>query len=303
MRKLSAHYIFPVGCPPLKYGIVVLDDDGTIIDLVDTGGKVAETSKLEFYPGVLVPGFVNAHCHLELSHMKDVIPQDTGMTGFIERISKLREEDIRIIKKAIDYQAEKMYQSGISAVADIVNTKNTITTKQHSKMYWHNFIEIFGLLPENAKKIWEKGYELERIFHESGLNASICPHAPYSISKDLWEKIRSRKYVLSSIHNQESRDEEDLMTGAKGELKAWFEKRSYDTGVLPPPGRTSLESYLPMMPGSEKTMFVHNTFSSYPDFEIAESKYGKENTFWVTCPNANLWPLRAPHNDPIRHWC
>ena len=107
MRKLSAHYIFPVDKPPVKHGIVVIDDDGTIQEIIDPGGPAKESAGLEFYPGIIVPGFVNAHCHLELSHMKNTIPEGTGMTGFIDGINKLREENIRIIKKAIDFQDEK----------------------------------------------------------------------------------------------------------------------------------------------------------------------------------------------------
>ena len=182
-----------------------------------------------------------------------------------------------------------MYQSGISAVADISNTGNTIRTKQKSKIYWHNFVELFGLVPGKASEIWESGLKVEKLFLDAGLRASICPHAPYSISTDLWEKISSRSYEISSVHNQESRDEENLMTLRKGNMMNWFKKSAYDSGVLPPPGKTSLQSYLPVMPGSQKVLFIHNTYSSYPDFTLAESRYGPENVFWVTCPASNLY--------------
>ena len=70
MRKLSAQYIFTNTGAPLKRGIITVDDDGFIIDVEDTNGFLTEKSSVEFYNGVITPGFVNCHCHLELSHLK-----------------------------------------------------------------------------------------------------------------------------------------------------------------------------------------------------------------------------------------
>ena len=91
MRKLSSHYIFSPHRSPLKYGILVLDDEGSVIDLIDTGGKMKEESNLEFYPGILTPGFVNTHCHLELSHLKKkLVHRDAAC---FQRLDALRRPD------------------------------------------------------------------------------------------------------------------------------------------------------------------------------------------------------------------
>ena len=58
MRKIAANYIMPVSSPPLRNGVVVVDDDGSILEVIDTGGKLRESSKLEFYKGIITPGFV-----------------------------------------------------------------------------------------------------------------------------------------------------------------------------------------------------------------------------------------------------
>lgn len=65
MRKISANYIFPVTGKPLKNGILIVDKEGTIVDLIDTGGNLKEEENLEFYNGILVPGFINAFCNFE----------------------------------------------------------------------------------------------------------------------------------------------------------------------------------------------------------------------------------------------
>ena len=78
MRKIAATYLFSINRPPIKNGIVVIDDDGTIINVIDTKGKLTEQANLEYYNGILTPGFVNAHCHLELSFLHKKIPEQLG---------------------------------------------------------------------------------------------------------------------------------------------------------------------------------------------------------------------------------
>jgi hypothetical protein len=58
MRKLSAYYVFPIISAPLPFGIIETEDNGIIIRIVDTGGIIKESSKLEFYQGILIPGIV-----------------------------------------------------------------------------------------------------------------------------------------------------------------------------------------------------------------------------------------------------
>ena len=75
MRKIAANYIFPISSKPLKNGIVEVDDSGKIINIIDTKGDLRESAKLEFYNGILVPGFVNAHSHTELSRLREKIEE------------------------------------------------------------------------------------------------------------------------------------------------------------------------------------------------------------------------------------
>ena len=90
MRKISANYVFPITSEPIKNGIIVLDDNNTIIEIIDNGGELKETYNLEFYNGIIVPGFVNTHCHLELSHLKNTIVKGKGMPRFIECVQSNR---------------------------------------------------------------------------------------------------------------------------------------------------------------------------------------------------------------------
>ncbi len=59
MRRLSANYVFPLIQPPIRYGIVETNNGGLVVSVIDPGGDLRETSKMEFYNGVLVPGFTS----------------------------------------------------------------------------------------------------------------------------------------------------------------------------------------------------------------------------------------------------
>jgi len=67
MRKISANYIFPVFSPPIKNGILILDNNGSVIDLIDPVRDAGKSENIEFYNGILVPGFVNTHTTVYLS--------------------------------------------------------------------------------------------------------------------------------------------------------------------------------------------------------------------------------------------
>ena len=76
MRKIAANFICPVNTDPIQNGTLILDDKGYVLDLLNDGGQFYERENVEFYNGIVVPGFVNAHCHLELSYLKNKIPQN-----------------------------------------------------------------------------------------------------------------------------------------------------------------------------------------------------------------------------------
>ena len=88
MRKISASLVCPVSSPAIRRGVIVVDSDGTILEI--RGPLEKEEANIEYYSGVLIPGFVNAHCHLELSHLKGAMSPLLGMAGFIEAITQKR---------------------------------------------------------------------------------------------------------------------------------------------------------------------------------------------------------------------
>ena len=106
-RRISANYVFPIVGEPIKNGFVDFDENGVVTGI---GQLEGETESTEFYNGILCPGFTNAHCHIELSHLKDKFEEKTGMSGFINQINALRDSAPKEVRLAlIEEQFEKLY--------------------------------------------------------------------------------------------------------------------------------------------------------------------------------------------------
>src|SRR5947208_1549861 len=127
MKSFKADYIYPVCADPIKNGIVTVDDFGKIISVIDPASSIETfSSPVEQVSGIICPGFVNTHCHLELSHLKDKVKQRTGLVNFIIDIQTNRGADSALVLEAAAKADAEMYDNGIVAVGDISNTNSTI---------------------------------------------------------------------------------------------------------------------------------------------------------------------------------
>src|SRR5512140_2172534 len=122
MKHFSAQYIFTNNGPPLKRGIITTDDTGMIISVEDTAGILPERHSLEFYNGIIVPGFVNCHCHLELSWLAGRIPQGTGLGGFLSAVTGIMSAGSDDAERAIESADRSMADEGVVLCADICNS-------------------------------------------------------------------------------------------------------------------------------------------------------------------------------------
>lgn len=288
MRYISSDYIIPVTKAPVKDGVVILEGD-KVVDVVPAKslGKIP----VEHYPGFILPGFVNTHCHLELSHMKGLTKTGTKLIPFISDVVKFREFEQEIISNAIAEQDRIMYESGIQAVGDISNKPDSFDQKQKSKIRYYTFVEMFDFMQEN---LFEPTVEQYRGVYSSlklkaGDRKSLVPHAPYSVSPGLFEFINEANPSdkIISIHNQETEDEHSLFLDGSGGFKAFFESFGFSMDFFEPIGKASLYYALEYMNPDCRTLFVHNTLTEEKDITAVHE--WNENSYWVTCPNANMY--------------
>ncbi|RQO67540.1 amidohydrolase [Pedobacter sp. KBW06] len=286
---ISASYIYPVSAAPLKDGVIAIDSNGLIKEILTAAEAAAKgITDITYYKGVLVPGFVNTHCHLELSHLKGKIAKHTGLPGFVEQVIRQRQAEDTEVIAAMEEADRKMYENGIVAVGDISNKIISKEVKEISGIHYHTFIEAMGFNPVKAEEIIKAAIELKNAFKP--LVGSIVPHAPYSVSDELFQQIRregEKSNDLISIHNQETPDENAFFENKTGSFLKLYQFLGLNIDFFEATGKTSLASYLPKLSTAQKTLLVHNTFTSKSDLDFASAQH--PSLYWCLCPNANLY--------------
>lgn len=285
MRRISAQYIITNSGPPLKRAVIITDDNGTITAIEDTAGKLDETRQVEFYNGIIIPAFVNCHCHLELSHLKNMIRSGSGLGNFVEQVRSIREINTEMIIRSAREADNDMYMSGITLCADICNTTDTFGIKQNSKIEYFNLLEVFGIDPARARRRLDEILRVAEKAKEMGLPYSLVPHATYSMSGELLRLLRYHTETnrITSIHFMESPDESDFLSEHSGNLASSYER----SGLLPEKIDTAgshARIVLDKVTPSGNLILVHNTFA---DRETVKKVMERGNTWWCLCPGSN----------------
>jgi aminodeoxyfutalosine deaminase len=267
--------------------VLITDETGrveAVVALADAGPDV------QYRPGILHPGFVNAHCHLELSHLKGQIPEHTGMVNFLLAVVGLRVADPEVQEAAMRQAEAAMLADGIVAVGDICNTSASFSIKKEGRLQYHNFLEATGSVPAVAVSRYEITQQLLRL---SPKPASIAPHAPYSISPPLFDLIFSQPQTVVSMHNQESAAENEFFKTAGGTMLKLYRQLNLDIAYFKATGKSSLQSVLPYFKNLGQMILVHNCLTDEEDLHAIStfsSRLSRNHLFtFCLCPNANLY--------------
>lgn len=306
MRKISAHLILDGRGRCYSKGILTIDADGTILDIEDTGGVLHESAEVEFFSGILVPGFVNAHCHLELSHLEGAFAEGTGMIPFLKQVVEGRDSEISVILAAAERADLLMYKNGIVAVGDISNGTSVFGIKKDSKIKYHTFIEALGFSPDRAEKAFSWACICLEIGKNLGLSSSIVPHSPYSVSEQLFSAIAAdalKTGSILSIHSQESIFEDELYRHGTGDMIGHLRNNLFiDTSFFQPTGKNSIQSILEYLPTQNNLLLIHNLFTGRADIEFIEHVRDLGKTWFVLCPGSNLYiQNKLPDIDLFRN--
>lgn len=284
-QKFQATQIF-TGTVLLEDQLVLITQkDGTIeamVGIEDAGDEVQN------FEGIITPGFINAHCHLELSHMKGMIPAHTGLQEFVKQIVSLRQVDPESIQEAIVSAEAEMMANGIVAVGDISNTLDTLSQKAKHNLAYYSFVELYDLDPTLAADKIKAGLEIQKQFQENCVRASLVPHAPYSVTNNLWNLLSAHFGIHTiSIHNQETPDENDFFKTKTGSFLGMYERTKVNLDFFEATGLSSLQSILPVFKKAHHGILVHNSFTSAEDIQAVHA--AMDNAFWCLCPNANQY--------------
>jgi len=290
--KLKADKIFD-GYKFSENKVLIVSKDGVIEEIVAVENAGDDVRK---FAGILCPGFINCHCHLELSHMKGLIPEKTGLVEFVFKVVTERHHSEPEILHAIDKAENEMLNNGMVAIGDICNNSLTVLQKKKERLQYYNFIEVSGWLPAVAETRFERAKNLFDQFSMLKAKCSMAPHAPYSVSEKLWQEIQPYfENRAVTIHNQETAFEDEFFLKGEGGLKRMYEMMKIDNAHHRPTQRSSLQSYFNKLEKAKNVILVHNTFIKQEDVDYINlqthsySNREKLKTFFCLCVNANKY--------------
>lgn len=292
MRRIAARYLYTLSDEsPLENAFVETEDNGTVIR---TGLCGDISGEKEYYDGAVVPGFVNAHCHIELSYMKGLFRRGSGMAGFIDQINSLRntvsvEERIDAIREQMD----SLWSQGVSAMADISNCDDSFAIKAASPMYTRTFLEVFGTEPEDCASVMENVAGLQSAADGFGIDAAPTPHACYTMSPELLTAASAAglRSGFLSYHSEETPEEEEMLISGSGAL--WENRRNAGMSTPPVTGSSSLLYFIDRLrkvhepPFGEHILLVHEVCMNGEGIEAVQAVM--QHPFVALCPLSNIF--------------
>jgi len=291
MRKIKSTIIN--GYEVLHNAVLVLNNSDVTIDIIPEN-KI-DFSDYETFEGYLVPGFVNAHCHLELSHLKGKIGEKSGLVDFVLDVQKYRNVEPEIVQEAMRNAEEEMMVNGIVAVGDISNSDDSFEIKKSSNLYYHTFLEVLSFTPSRAAMVLNNFKELKRKAKQFNLPSSISPHAPYSVSRELFQLIAEQKEQVYTLHHLESLQEIMFLKEKVGEFLRLYDFFHVSIDNFEPHEASATKYWLNNF-NVDKLILVHNTFLS--DDAFVSINQWIPNLYWCLCPNANLYIENRLPNMP-----
>jgi cytosine/adenosine deaminase-related metal-dependent hydrolase len=290
MRRFAAKYVYTLPShEPLRNAFVELADDGTVLRI----GPCEEGEQL--LDGAIVPGLVNAHCHVELSYMKGLFRKGTGMAGFIDQINALRdtsspEKKLACLKDAMD----RLWEQGVVAMADISNCADSFAVKARHPLYTRTFLEVFGAKPGECAAVMEGVKALQDQAEAFGLDAAPTPHSCYTMSPELLtaSAVEGLRSGFLSYHSEESEEEEEMMRCGSGPM--WDNRVANGIPTPPVTGGSSLAFFLDRLlsgglsaPVPGHVLLVHECCLTAEGAALARRVLAQP--FLAVCPLSNLF--------------
>lgn len=286
MRRIAAHYLIDRG-RITPHPLVECDDEGCIVR-IGQWERLDNIPQAEFYAGALTAGFVNAHCHLELSYLRGAIERGTGFGGFARAIGQVRGNyTIEERQRALAAASQRMWAEGVQAVADIINDDSSLEHKRQSPIRYHNFAELFGLRADVAA--------MNNLL--TAPNTTLTPHSTYSLQSEAFTAAAEGERL--SIHFMESPDEEELYRG-EGSLAAWYGRMGWERDFLH--YGSPAERLVGQVASDKKLLLVHCCCLKEDDLAKILSHFVVPPTF-VLCPQSNYYisGLRPPVELLLKH--
>jgi cytosine/adenosine deaminase-related metal-dependent hydrolase len=293
MLILRARWILSIVDRPLLNGWIALDR-GRVAAVGRAGASLPfrdDAPLVDLGAMAVLPPLVNAHTHLELAWMAGKVPPASSFIAWVRQMMAARRTAMPSpadVDAAIDTAIAAHRSTGTGLVGDVSNTLASVAALRNSPLSGVVFHELIRLRARDADAVLEAGLDaVARQGPSTRVPVSLAPHAPYSVSPQLFQGIRSAlgrmPFLPSTVHLGESPEEIEFLAHGTGPWRQLLE----DLGAWDPewqPPRCGPAEYLQRMGVlGPRLLVVHGCHFTEADL----SRIVATGATVVTCPRSN----------------
>lgn len=257
---------------------------------VEQSDGIDSLSRTEYHNGILIPGMVNAHCHLELSCFRGAIPPQAGMVEFIRNVVSRRKDFSREEQERRAVEEDlSMWREGVQAVGDISNDTTSfgakVRAREEGRTRYHTFAEFFGMPDEGgAEALYRRSVDpVAEGARAAGLAVTPTQHSTYFVSERLFALAADSP--LLSIHFMETPAEVDFFDRRGGIYELVTAAGGREPDFLAYGGHA--ERLAGSLPRGAHLLLIHNTQMRRRDMELILNYF--EDVTFVLCPRSNYY--------------
>ena len=285
----SSHELFENGAVRIRGDRIV--DIGSFRRLALDGAENA----VDLGEIALMPGFINAHTHLELGGLRGKIPKPTAFADWIGQVSEMRETDPETVRKRVRDGAGESIRAGTTTLVDVSNTGLAFEPLKESPVRARAEFETIQFDESRSQEAVEILLgRLERAKTDKLTTAGISPHAPYSVSAPLYRRcadIALQKRLPISSHVAETEEEERFLQKGDGPFAELLHRLGVDASRWKPPGCAPVQYLHRLGFFNAAPLIAHGNYIRNEDIPILRDL----NITVVYCPRSHDYFSHGKH--------